>query len=82
MVLVSLICLMCQSSVRMKLDDELIEVAAIRASAVGKLAYLHLNFAASIAMDAFRSVMVNFDFVMMLILMLARAVPRVCISNL
>jgi hypothetical protein len=33
-------------------------------------------------MNESRSVMVNFDFMMMLILLLARSIPRVCISNL
>jgi hypothetical protein len=51
---------MCLSSVRTKLADELMEVAAMMASAVGKSAYLHLNLAASIAMAEFKSVMVKF----------------------
>ena len=73
---------MCLSSVRTKLADKLMEVAAMMASAVGKSAYLHLNRAASIAMAESKSVMVKFDFIMMLILMLATSIPRVCISNL
>ena len=73
---------MCLSSVRTKLADELMEVAAMMASAVGKSAYLHLNLAASIAMAESKLVMVKFDFIMMLILRLATSIPRVCISNL
>ena len=65
-----------------KLADEVMEVAAMMASAVGKSAYLHLNRAASIAMAESKLVIAKFDFIMMFILMLATSIPRVCISNL
>jgi hypothetical protein len=50
---------MCMLSVRTKVDDDLMAVAAMMASAVGKFAYLHLNRAASIAISESKSDTVN-----------------------
>ena len=79
--MISLICLMCLSSVRTKSEDVLIAVAAIIASAVGKSGYWHLIFAASMAVVGSRFTVVNFDLKMMLALRLATSSPSVCISN-
>ena len=73
---------MCLSSVRTKSEDNLMAVAAMIASAVVKLGYLHLSFAASMAIVGSRSVGVNFDFRRIFALMLATSIPRFCISNL
>jgi hypothetical protein len=61
LVLVSLICLMCLSSVKKYSQDITIAVAAMTASAVGNSAYFHRSFAASMPMAESRLIICRLE---------------------